>query len=326
MATTTRESDGTISVFSEGESSIALATEGSYLDKNIVFNINSPYCVNPNLLDNWYFPNPINQRNFSKLYGNGNNNFCIDRWYHYSSTSSNYIEKSSNYIIMHQTSGVNRIGQRIPNVSGTLTLSVLYQIDGATVDAYIVENGTNKKIGTLEPMQGGIWMNKFTFTTTGITEIFLQGVSSSDAQINLYAIKLEIGENQTLAHKESGYWKLNSIPNFHDELLRCMSFYYVSNISYTSTWGVWSGTAGTTTTIPGNKFIVPMYSAPSIVFRNYVNGAANSVARWKDDAIVSGVTPGRVTTQSFDVTKAGGFAIEEVYAWQMEAIVPNFGG
>lgn len=52
MATTTRESDGTISVFSEGEPSIALATEGTYLDKNIVFNINPPYCVNPNLLDN----------------------------------------------------------------------------------------------------------------------------------------------------------------------------------------------------------------------------------------------------------------------------------
>lgn len=226
---------------------------------------------------------------------------------------------------MHQTSGVNRIGQRIPNVSGTLTLSVLYQIDGATVDAYVVENGTNKKIGTLEPMHGGVWMNEFTFTTTSITEIFLQGVSSSDAQINLYAIKLEIGENQTLAHKENGYWKLNSIPNFHDEFLKCMRFYYIST-SNMSTWNLWSGTAGSISTIINNKFIVPMYSAPSIILRNYVNGDAGSICKWRDDSIVSGVSAGRVTNEGFDIAKSAGFTLGEVYAWHMEAIVPNFGG
>lgn len=41
----------------------------------------------------------------------------------------------------------------------------------------------------------------------------------------VYAVKLEIGSKQTLAHKEGGTWVLNEIPSYTVELLRCKRYF-----------------------------------------------------------------------------------------------------
>ena len=41
------------------------------------------------------------------------------------------------------------------------------------------------------------------------------------AEITLLAAKLELGDTQTLAHKENGVWVLNEIPDYGEQLRRC---------------------------------------------------------------------------------------------------------
>ena len=55
--------------------------------------------------------------------------------------------------------------------------------------------------------------------------IFVQARKGSG---NLYikAVKLEIGSQQTLAHKDtSGNWVLNEIPDYGEQLLRCQRYF-----------------------------------------------------------------------------------------------------
>ncbi len=53
----------------------------------------------------------------------------------------------------------------------------------------------------------------------------------------IVAVKLELGETQTLAHLENGVWVLNEIPNYTTQLLRCQRFYRVFTSTSTSTTG-----------------------------------------------------------------------------------------
>lgn len=44
----------------------------------------------------------------------------------------------------------------------------------------------------------------------------------------MIAAKLELGDTQTLAHKENGVWVLNEIPDFGEQLRRCEFYRRVS--------------------------------------------------------------------------------------------------
>lgn len=45
--------------------------------------------------------------------------------------------------------------------------------------------------------------------------------NAANASLNIYAAKLELGTQQTLAHQENGVWVLNDIPNKSEESLKC---------------------------------------------------------------------------------------------------------
>ena len=47
----------------------------------------------------------------------------------------------------------------------------------------------------------------------------------------LTAAKLELGDTQTLAHKEGDTWVLNEIPNYATELMKCQRYYQVFKTS-----------------------------------------------------------------------------------------------
>ena len=40
------------------------------------------------------------------------------------------------------------------------------------------------------------------------------------------AVKLELGDTQTLAHQENGKWVLNEMPNYAEELAKCQRYCY----------------------------------------------------------------------------------------------------
>ena len=48
--------------------------------------------------------------------------------------------------------------------------------------------------------------------------------SRVSAPRNIIAAKLELGTQQTLAHKENGKWVLNEIPKFGDQLAECLRY------------------------------------------------------------------------------------------------------
>lgn len=184
---------------------------------------------NRNMLDNWYFGNPVNQRNFETRYANGNENYTIDRWYHVSWTAANYAAKNDGYIRLYGDSGANRFGQKFENtISGTLTFSIMYQSTNA-IDVYVVEGANYRKIVTLET-KGGVFVGDVTFDTTGIKEIFLQ-TTLPNSTVNIMAVKLELGSRQTLAHNENGQWVLNEIPDYGEQLRRCQRYFFSLNLN-----------------------------------------------------------------------------------------------
>ena len=68
----------------------------------------------------------------------------------------------------------------------------------------------------------------FTVTSDIINKLIIGFSGSTDNSVTLLAAKLELGDTQTLAHKENGVWVLNEIPDFGEQLRRCCaSFSYV---------------------------------------------------------------------------------------------------
>lgn len=139
----------------------------------------------PNILDNWYFANPINQyRANSYTPQTRSKGYTIDRW----KLTSGTLTVESNGCRLNGT-----LTQILENsiLSGTVTATALAE-DGPVAASY---NNTTKT---------------FTITASGK---------------KLIAAKLEIGAAQTLYHIENGEYVLNDPPpNMYDMLARCQRY------------------------------------------------------------------------------------------------------
>ena len=177
--------------------------------------------VNPNLLDNWYFVNPINHRGVSSHAGN---TYGIDRWKLL--TSSGNVEVTSEGLVLSGTN--SRFGQPIMNpeyLSGkTLTLSFLLKNTSGASGGF----GYLKRINGSWGNNGlniadGLFSQTFTLNE-GITDldVGMYTASTFAGSVTIVAAKLELGTQQTLAHKDAnGNWVLNEIPDYNEQLLRC---------------------------------------------------------------------------------------------------------
>lgn len=180
--------------------------------------------TNRNLLDNWYFVGggsqlregvfPINQRGQTSYSATG---YGIDRWYNVSSLIP--VTMSEGYITSHSI--FQRIEGQDKLLGLQLTFSALFE-DGTLL------SGT-KKITTFsaqttfasKAVPGGA----LTLLYNSYWRGFQIDNSASGATFNLIAAKLELGTEQTLAHKENGVWMLNDIPDYAVELLKCQQYY-----------------------------------------------------------------------------------------------------
>lgn len=169
---------------------------------------------NPNLLDNWYFPNAVNQRGSSSYSAGG---YGIDRWI---LNSVSYTCASRSITVTGSESAM--FYQRVEYVSQTaMTFSVL------------LANGTLYTLTT----DG----SAYAYTETSFGSIFSDaraesgmgafGLKFSDNSVGvsvaITAAKLELGAQQTLAHKDAnGAWVLNEVPNYAEQLARCQRYYY----------------------------------------------------------------------------------------------------
>ena len=182
-----------------------------------------PLCditTNPNLLDNWYFVGggsqqgggqfPINQQELTIYSAPGN---IFDRWIFRNTGISASI--LPDYIKIDFPSNLLNFAQRVNLEAGRLyTLSIL------TDSGLIYGTGAPSASENTEIFRRGNFAYRF-WDNIGIMVTSLV----ADATINIKAIKLEAGTEQTLAHQEGGVWVLNELPNYFDELAKCQKHF-----------------------------------------------------------------------------------------------------
>lgn len=180
------------------------------------------YISNPNLLDNWYFGNPVNQRGQTSYTGAG---YGIDRWKIL--TDSATLAISNDGITLHRNGGDQWLLAEqiepfiVTNFMGKhLTASVLTTQGLVVLD---VPSAFTSETSVTDPTGVCVWVN-----TTGI--VLFGTINDSIIPI---AVKLELGSQQTLAHQDAdGNWVLNEVPDYGEQLARCQRYFVRINIVY----------------------------------------------------------------------------------------------
>lgn len=177
----------------------------------------APQISNPNLLDNWYFGNPVNQRGQTERTGSQNGYF-IDRWKFGSYDQTVTVTESG--LHWSTTAGIwcTQVLENFDELIGsTLTLSAI--IDGVLYSVTGVLNESSK-IG-MQPV-GNLFV-ELTHDEKGFRFVTYNNPTPT---VTILAVKLELGSQQTLAHQDAdGNWVLNEIPDCGEQLARCQRYF-----------------------------------------------------------------------------------------------------
>lgn len=178
---------------------------------------------NQNMFDNWYFIDPINQR---ELIGTSSKtDFVIDRWsvdssYSGSNASAKVVSGDS-ITIANKLKFSQRIRKSDLKAGEVVCFSVLtdkglFSVSGDLPSSISTIHTYSTPFGTIsfDLVNGSIPYYRF--------EIYHNNLQTT----KLYAAKLETGSTQTLAHQENGTWVLNDPPpNKAVELVKCQRYY-----------------------------------------------------------------------------------------------------
>lgn len=177
--------------------------------------------VNPNLLDNWYFGRPVNQRGQNKYTYTPASSYTIDRW---RADGNGTITLKDGYIDVFNNNSWCSVMQYIDNpkcfAGKTLTASMLRR-DENPLKLMLYVDG--KSLGEV------LKTDKLVSTTVtlpdNVSSLAILFGASTNKTSSLLAAKLELGDTQTLAHKENEKWVLNEIPDFGEQLRRCQRYF-----------------------------------------------------------------------------------------------------
>ena len=189
---------------------------------------------NPNLLDNWYFGNPVNQRGQAEYTGSGGGNiYCIDRWaVQFDGTKYTVATATLSNISGANAGQMNHLmpnNEAAPFVGRQMTLSLLVDNpDGVDVTLNIRDRTRWSHLLPSKTGSGSLITTTGVFgTLNGGEDIQISFVVPQGKAVDLTAAKLELGSQQTLAHQENGVWVLNEIPKFGEQLAACQRYYQV---------------------------------------------------------------------------------------------------
>jgi hypothetical protein len=180
------------------------------------------FTVNPNLLDNWYFGNPVNQR--GKTEYTGTITYTIDRWIQgFDGTLTSTLTDDGIKIVAGNDGTYKNFEQVLSDVptNSTFTLSFLVNDYTSVNQIYIVGIG----IGQFDIKDNLISLTFKTGSSILGRETFGIQVKVGKT-VTIKAAKLELGSTQTLAHLENGNWVLNEIPDYGEQLRKCQRYYY----------------------------------------------------------------------------------------------------
>ena len=154
--------------------------------------------------------------------------YGIDRW-QCSNASDASLIISEGYITLKTGSQAPVFGQKFENY--------MWMYDTALHLSVLTDKGLFEASGT-PILSGGVYQSPVIFLndkwycnvtgTASKTNLYIRFWCSTPAStINIYAIKLELGDTQTLAHQENGVWVLNEIPDYGEELMKCQRYYQI---------------------------------------------------------------------------------------------------
>ena len=208
----------------EIDAAVGRALTGGALDTSVT-NVSNQLgtFVRPNLLDNWYFGRTVNQRGVSSGTEWGGNKYGLDRWVAF---SVGVYWDSNGYIVFPPRLENNLIYQRLKKskfiVGSKITLSLLTD-DGNLFFKTVTYTG-NTIYGVLS---GTIFGNTTIVVTDDYVEIRIWYTENNASEGHLAAAKLELCSQQTLAHQEGDRWVLNEIPDYGEQLRRCLRYDYI---------------------------------------------------------------------------------------------------
>ena len=193
---------------------------------------------NPNLLDNWYFADPVNQKGQAEYSDIG---YTIDRWL---IADGGKLSLHDSLVFSGQSkNGYDNIRQLVESgkviTGAAYTLSLLYKSDNSDFNLTVKDLGANKifKDALLPLTNGTTGLVSMQFTALEQQHNFWVGIirKTMGAKSSIYpiAVKLEPGTQQTLAHQDAaGNWVLNDPPPDKAlEMLKCQRYQIAVNAS-----------------------------------------------------------------------------------------------
>ncbi|MDY3691849.1 MAG: hypothetical protein SO072_07750 [Dysosmobacter sp.] len=223
---------------------------------------------NPNLLDNWYFGNPANQRGQTEY---NTMNYAIDRWRTWDSPASTWLKIVDGgvqiayacYQFFEQYIYKALIGKKV-------TISILFADGKLFYKSFDVSKSAEAWYSVIVDYGGVsrvvLGVNPSNTADNGSNFFRIQSSTPGTLSDTILAIKLELGSQQTLAHQdESGNWVPNEIPDYGEQLARCQRYFRREKNNTTSRLAFGIGLPLSTAYLVMNKQIGrPMRAYPAV--------------------------------------------------------------
>ncbi len=267
---------------------------------------------NRKLLINWYFGNPVNQRGKTTYSGAG---YGIDQWKaeavtpNVTTIKDGYIELSQNALIEQILEEPYSLCEKQVTASILLTTGLYTFTTTIPSKEELSAVTTDKNLGNTHFVVNGNDVGYIDLLHTKAHNTMLRLRAFEGYTVGAIAVGLELGPQQTLAHQEDGVWVLNEIPDYGEELTKCMRYLQVITTPYdTSGNGVAIGYANNTADLwVPIPLAVPMRKSPTPTI------PTGGVSLFK---------VGKTSINALDVTKVtGGWAMQTGGACSMRSLI-----
>lgn len=174
-----------------------------------------PWPSNPNLLINGDFRKPVNRNGKSEYLSVG---YTIDRWVLPAGNPDAKITIEEDSLYLENNSATKELW---------LQQNIQYNLDQTVILSILVQ----ELVGQAFLLVPNYYIS---INNVGIISLSVNGVTASEvvriallpnAKVKIKAVKLELGDQQTLAHKdENGNWVLNDPPNYDLQYALCSQY------------------------------------------------------------------------------------------------------
>lgn len=183
-----------------------------------------------NFLDNWYFVGggsqqggeqfPINQRGQTAY---SNVAYTIDRWRTWESGDVLQVVSGGIKIAATVLQNIEAVVTSAL-VNQPVTLSILFA-DGKLFSNSFASAGTSQIWDSVYVGYGGVNFVTFLVGYVDPACFRIEPTTPGTWSDPIAAVKLELGDTQTLARQVGGAWVLNEIPNYQQELAKCQRYF-----------------------------------------------------------------------------------------------------